>query len=464
MFDNLKEKILGSTMDIKMEKKLVAENDAVNRYSLEVISVSDSAYICSMGARICYGLKVDESYAKNRAHIARIVGMGHDSVSAHSNVIALIGVKGDCTEDLMQIMPAVKYMNIVKLSKTIKADAEDGEDTVENYLLVSGSVRAFRYFFTTYDYYNDTVSPLARFFLRIASENFEKEFFENILKDTKLFANRLDQFEYLAPLMIDVKEVKNPETGEIEEIADISDDSGTMHYEPICSDRVNIVYADYIIGVIVELVTKFPDIDKDTLIKAAFDTCIVTTVLHDYSRAISQQINRHQSGISQESQRYVDYSKSQFVDPLQFDAERYDIDNVYNVSIDGKDIDGTSAEIGTKLQSVYHQLKEQGMLAQDARSFLPFNVKTKSMHTWTLTNFLHFIAVRTGKAAQPEVRLIAKEMVKNYKLALDRMVDEIDPEYAELALDICNRIKDYIDSISSKDKMVIYYNNEKVEV
>jgi thymidylate synthase ThyX len=104
------------------------------------------------------------------------------------------------------------------------------------------------------------------------------------------------------------------------------------------------------------------------------------------------------------------------------------------------------------------------MLAQDARSFLPFNVKTKTMHTLTLTNFLHFIAVRTGKAAQPEVRLIAKEMVKVYKEALDRMVDEVDPEYAELALDICNRIKDYIDSISSKDKMVIYYNNEKVEV
>ena len=99
---------------------------------------------------------------------------------------------------------------------------------------------------------------------------------------------------------------------------------------------------------------------------------------------------------------------------------------MYNVSIDGKDISGTSQEIGEKLQSVYPQLKEQGMLSQDARSFLPFNVKTKAMHTFTLTNYLHFIKVRIGKAAQPEIRFIAEEM-KNV------FVDKVLPyEYEEI--------------------------------
>ena len=135
---------------IKAEKKkLIDENSNVPRYETAVLSFGDSAYTCSMGAKICYGLKVDKSYNKNKAHVARIVGMGHDSVSAHSNVIALIKINGDSTKDLLECIPAMKFMNIVNLTNTIKADTEDGEDIVENYMLVSGSVRAFRYFFMT---------------------------------------------------------------------------------------------------------------------------------------------------------------------------------------------------------------------------------------------------------------------------------------------------------------------------
>jgi len=66
MFDNLKEKILGSTPEKKLDKAMIVADKSISRYEVETLSVGDSAYICSMGARICYGLKVDESYMKNK--------------------------------------------------------------------------------------------------------------------------------------------------------------------------------------------------------------------------------------------------------------------------------------------------------------------------------------------------------------------------------------------------------------
>ena len=448
MFEDLKEKIFSSSDKNKVEKKLIDENSNVPRYETHVLSFGDSAYTCSMGAKICYGLKVDKSYEKNKAHISRIVGMGHDSVSAHSNVIALIKVNGDSTKDLLECIPAMKFMNVVHLTNTIKAETEDGEDVVENYMLVSGSVRAFRYFFMTYDFYNTEVNSLALQFVKIAANNYEKEFFEKLLPQTELFADYLHTFNYLAPLDWDIKEEKNPTTGEIEEVADINEDSPSIHFKEIDGERVDIIYTDNIIDLYLNLRHELYGEFNETLLKALFDTCICTIKLHDYSRAISQQVNRHMSGISQESQRYVDYSKAQFIDPLKFKPEKYDANKIYTLKLGTGEIKGNSTEIGIELQKVYPQLREQGLLAEDARAYLEFGVGSVAMHTFTLTNYLHFIKVRTPKAAQAEIREIAKEMAAEYCVAINRMAEDIGTEEARK---VEVMIREYIDSISSKD-------------
>lgn len=448
MFEDLKEKIFSSSDKNKVEKKLIDENSNVPRYETAVLSFGDSAYTCSMGAKICYGLKVDKSYEKNKAHISRIVGMGHDSVSAHSNVIALIKVNGDSTKDLLECIPAMKFMNVVHLTNTIKAETEDGEDVVENYMLVSGSVRAFRYFFMTYDFYNTEVNSLALQFVKIAANNYEKEFFEKLLPQTELFADYLHTFNYLAPLDWDIKEEKNPTTGEIEEVADINEDSPSIHFKEIDGERVDIIYTDNIIDLYLNLRHELYGEFNETLLKALFDTCICTIKLHDYSRAISQQVNRHMSGISQESQRYVDYSKAQFIDPLKFKPEKYDANKIYTLKLGTGEIKGNSTEIGIELQKVYPQLREQGLLAEDARAYLEFGVGSVAMHTFTLTNYLHFIKVRTPKAAQAEIREIAKEMAAEYCVAINRMAEDIGTEEARK---VEVMIREYIDSISSKD-------------
>jgi flavin-dependent thymidylate synthase len=176
------------------------------------------------------------------------------------------------------------------------------------------------------------------------------------------------------------------------------------------------------------LTSELPHVDKDKIIKAIFDTSIITIRLHNYSRAISQQINRHMSGISQESQRYVDYSSAQFIDPLVFDTEKYDVGKLYNVELFGTKVKITSQELGDSLVKIYNQLKNQGMLSQDARSFLPINVKTKTIHTFTYTNFLHFIKVRTKPQTQAENRCIANEMKD---LMLRSLYESVSIEYGK---------------------------------
>lgn len=429
MFEDLKNKILGNSEKTKIDNSLIKENDSVARYFTNILSISDSAYTCSMGARICYGLNVDKEYVKNRSHISRIVGMGHDSVSAHSNIISLIKVNGESVngEELLNVLPALKFMNIVHLQKVEESSEEDGEPIVENYMLVSGSVRAFRYFLMEYDAYNTELNSLAVQFISIMQKAIEIEFLDKLIDNLKNIKLNKKEFTYSAPTEFNEEEIVN-EKGEVVDVVLNSDPdkAGSIHFPEIDGKRVDVIYADNIVDLFIKLKSLFHNLSDEVLFKAVCDVSVVTIKIHDYSRAISQQINRHMSGISQESQRYVDYSKAQFIDPLTFDTEKYDVNKVYNVSIDGKDISGTSQEIGEKLQSVYPQLKEQGMLSQDARSFLPFNVKTKAMHTFTLTNYLHFIKVRIGKAAQPEIRFIAEEM-KNV------FVDKVLPyEYEEV--------------------------------
>ena len=248
MFENLKEKIIGASAEKKTDKRLIYENSNVPRYETTVLSIGDSAYTCSMGAKICYGLKVDKSYMKNKAHISRIVGMGHDSVSAHSNVIALIKVDGNSNNDFLNVLPAIKFMNVVHLQNIVKSETEDGEDAVENYMLISGTARAFRYFFMTYDFYNDEISALASQIASIAAVCYEKEFFEKLLPQTELFKDYISKFNYLAPLDVTIVEEKNPDTGEIEEVADINDDSPSIHFKELDGERVDIIYTDDIIN------------------------------------------------------------------------------------------------------------------------------------------------------------------------------------------------------------------------
>lgn len=131
----------------KMNKQLQNESNRNIVITYDIIDNTESAYLCSMAARTCYGLEPENTYDKCLAHIKRVMGYGHDSICGHSNIMVLLCFKSNNTVlsdfDLSSIytsLSALHFMNIVPL------DFIHNKDAKEYFVLMSGSIRAFRYF------------------------------------------------------------------------------------------------------------------------------------------------------------------------------------------------------------------------------------------------------------------------------------------------------------------------------
>lgn len=398
----------------KMNKQLQNESNRNIVITYDIIDNTESVYLCSMAARTCYGLAPENTYDKCLAHIKRVMGYGHDSICGHSNIMVLLCFKSNNTVlsdfDLSSIytsLSALHFMNIVPL------DFIHNKDAKEYFVLMSGSIRAFRYFIQNSTLPDSIVSEnetnfnfdLYRVILDIAKHSIEKEFFE----DMKDYVD-LDEFKYKYPYL------DNSFTDESRLYANKNIFMYNYPDIPAIYNDILLRISDHYEGhdelIDFEGMYKLNKEQAKLFMKAIFRCTTVSFKMKNFSRAISQQVNRHLCAISQESQRYVDYSKKAlFVDPLPFNPKAYpDINKKYAFKFGGKEFNMTSEELGEEIIKLYPQLKQQGMINQDARAFLPMNVATNAMYTFTMENMLHFIKVRDSQFAQQEVQGLAKQL------------------------------------------------------
>lgn len=398
----------------KMNKQLQNESNRNIVITYDIIDNTESAFLCSMAARTCYGLAPENTYDKCLSHIKRVMGYGHDSICGHSNIMVLLCFKSNNTVlsdfDLSSIytsLSALHFMNIVPL------DFIHNKDAKEYFVLMSGSIRAFRYFIQNSTLPDSIVSEnetnfnfdLYRVILDIAKHSIEKEFFE----DMKDYVD-LDEFKYKYPYL------DNSFTDESRLYANKNIFMYNYPDIPAIHNDILLRIADHYEGydelIDFEGMYKLNKEQAKLFMKAIFRCTTVSFKMKNFSRAISQQVNRHLCAISQESQRYVDYSKKAlFVDPLPFNPKAYpDINKKYTFKFGGKEFNMTSEELGEEIIKLYPQLKQQGMINQDARAFLPMNVATNAMYTFTMENMLHFIKVRDSQFAQQEVQGLAKQL------------------------------------------------------
>lgn len=398
----------------KMNKQLQNESNRNIVITYDIIDNTESAYLCSMAARTCYGLEPENTYDKCLAHIKRVMGYGHDSICGHSNIMVLLCFKSNNTVlsdfDLSSIytsLSALHFMNIVPL------DFIHNKDAKEYFVLMSGSIRAFRYFIQNSTLPDSIVSEnetnfnfdLYRVILDIAKHSIEKEFFE----DMKDYVD-LDEFKYKYPYL------DNSFTDESRLYANKNIFMYNYPDIPAIYNDILLRISDHYEGhdelIDFEGMYILNKEQAKLFMKAIFRCTTVSFKMKNFSRAISQQVNRHLCAISQESQRYVDYSKKAlFVDPLPFNPKAYpDINKKYAFKFGGKEFNMTSEELGEEIIKLYPQLKQQGMINQDARAFLPMNVATNAMYTFTMENMLHFIKVRDSQFAQQEVQGLAKQL------------------------------------------------------
>jgi thymidylate synthase ThyX len=124
------------------------------------------------------------------------------------------------------------------------------------------------------------------------------------------------------------------------------------------------------------------------------------------SRIITQQLTRHRNAITQESQRYVDYSEAKFNSPAKFKKGSYETD--YDIHTSLGSFTGNMDDIGNGMIEVYGELVKQNVAKEDARGFLPSNVQCGKIYiTFTYRSLIQFLSLRTDKHAQAEIRYYA---------------------------------------------------------
>lgn len=144
------------------------------------------------------------------------------------------------------------------------------------------------------------------------------------------------------------------------------------------------------------------------------------TVKFITDRGVSHEIIRHRiASYAQESSRYCNYSKEKFdkeitvIKPVDLEY-----DDAYLVWYDNCQY----------AENAYFSILEKGYKPQVARSVLPTCVKTEIMVTMNLREWRHFIKLRSSKAAHPDIRILAIDLLNQFKNSIPVLFDDIEVE------------------------------------
>lgn len=143
-------------------------------------------------------------------------------------------------------------------------------------------------------------------------------------------------------------------------------------------------------------VEKINELGHYSVIEHAYATFRVVT-----DRGITHEIVRHRiASYSQESTRYCNYSKSKFGSELTL--------------LPPSGMSAWETEIwlraANQSEKNYNDMIAAGSPPQRARGVLLTNQKTEIVITYNFREWLHFLKLRTAKAAHPDMRIVAEDI------------------------------------------------------
>ena len=125
----------------------------------------------------------------------------------------------------------------------------------------------------------------------------------------------------------------------------------------------------------------------------------LTFEISGISRACSHQLVRHRiASYSQESQRYVDLSNPELVVPPSV-AQSPEAMRIWD------DLTG-------RMKRAYRALRKLGIRKEDARFLLSHATVTRIVVTMNFRELRYFFRLRCDRAAQWEIRALAREMLR----------------------------------------------------
>lgn len=135
------------------------------------------------------------------------------------------------------------------------------------------------------------------------------------------------------------------------------------------------------------------------------------TVRFTCDRGVSHEIVRHRiAAYCQESTRYCNYSRDGFGGEIAVIEPSWccEANPAYEVW----------KKACLRAELAYFDLLSIGCTPQEARSVLPNSLKTEVVMTADLREWRHFLKLRSSKAAHPDIRVVARQLLvvfqKNY--------------------------------------------------
>lgn len=127
------------------------------------------------------------------------------------------------------------------------------------------------------------------------------------------------------------------------------------------------------------------------------------------SIGVSREVNRHRvDSMAEQSTRYCNFSKDKFGNEITFIIPNWVNDkssNDYKEELSSADMEWNSAMLNA--EASYMHLIKVGWKPEQARGVLPLDTKTELVHTAFVSDWKHFIKLRTSPAAHPMMRELA---------------------------------------------------------
>lgn len=407
--------------------------NSFNGHSLtaSLVYMNDGIRVCTEACACCWDKPIPKEYEEKAEYLGKRASTGHTSVFEHSNIVILIdipkGISDNSFYDILNALCESKYLN-----------AHVSHESDQSYIIIGGSYRGFSELFKRVNLVSDARA-------NIVLNAIAKVLYQNV--NSKVFA-----------------ELTNEGILAEESFINVEPDPVSKFFNPMPSkpyyedDKIKVVSIDdpEIIRNNIEGITGRKDLFDDWQISTLAS---LTILFKDMSRTATHQLVRHRNAITQESQRYVDYSTAVFADPVVFKPDKYNTNKIYEFKFGGHKFNMTSMEIGEAICGIYHYMLDQGMMKEDARAFLPGNVKCRKLYmTFTHNTYMKFLELRCHPAAQAEIREFAcacrdatMEILEKFK---DRQMSAVDEVIGVTDEVVTNKIIAATPELSEKEDKV----------
>lgn len=401
LFENMKLKKDGL---VKETETTQTSDSNSNSMIPSLVMMNDGVNICATACASCWDTKLPDTYEERAKYIGRRTKTGHTSVIEHSNVVFYLYVPSNRMEDLIEFLDLKNYLHsVVKKSKI-----HDGF-----HMLIGGSWRAFS------DLYLNCVSIDDNRVLSAITSGVLNYIPSDGMRDI-IDAGILKEDDFL-----------NLDTSTISA-------RYALESNHRLDEDINIVNCDDYYQLIADITSVCDEAYLFTC-KDLLKFCTVTVEFNNMSRIITQQLTRHRNGITQESQRYVDYSGAKFNSPAKFKPDKYNAKRLYEFKFGGNTYKMNLQNIGDAIAKIYEQLKDkskygsEALISEDARGYLPQNVQCGKIYmTFNFYTLIKFLQLREDSHAQVEIRSYATRIGDIFRNDVFTLGDKKEDLYSAL--------------------------------